>query len=97
MVAATTVEKDMSISHREFFRSLPRALGTDAYRVEGTTITVEDGGRRLDITLAPESERRIALLTLPVTLVTLRFTGYDEDEAAAALARFDQAFQRGGG
>ena len=97
MAAATTVDKEMSISHREFFRSLSRALGTDAYRVAGATVTLEDGGRRLDITLSPESRRRLGLLTLPVTRVALRFTGYDDGEATAALTRFDRAYQRAGG
>jgi hypothetical protein len=32
-----------------------------------------------------------------VTRVRLEYCGYTEDEAAAAVALFDRAFQRGGG
>lgn len=94
---AIRVDKEMTISHRDFFRILPGALGTDDYRVDGNTIAVGAGGRRLEILLSAETQRRIALLTLPVTHVSLEFVGYDADEAAAALGRFDRAFQRGGG
>jgi len=65
--------------------------------VDGGRVVAGSGDRRLEITLSAESERRIALLTLPVTHVRLEFIGYGDAEAAAALARFDRGFQRGGG
>jgi hypothetical protein len=95
--AAMTVEKEMSISHNDFFRILPKALDGEDYRVDGNRIVAGSGGRRLEITVSEESRRRIALLSLPVTHVRLDFIGYREDEAAAALAKFDRGFQRGGG
>ncbi len=95
MSKTLTVEKEMAISHRDFFRILPRALGTEDYRVEGSTIRYENGGQRLEITLSAESERRIALVAIPVTRVRLAFFGYDEPQAA--LTRFERYFQRGGG
>ncbi len=91
------IDKEMSISHRDFFRILPGALETTDYRIDGNTVSVGEGRRRLEIVLSPETERRIALLSLPVTQVSLEFVGYDAEEAAAALGRFDRAFQRGGG
>jgi len=94
---AIRIDKEMTISHRDFFRILPGALETGEFRVDGNRITAGEGGRRLEITLSPETRRRIALLTLPVTQISLEFVGYDADEAAAALGRFDRAFQRGGG
>ncbi len=90
-------DKEMTISHRDFFRILPGALGTGDFRIDGHRITVGVGGRRLEIVVSPETRRRIALLALPVTHVSLEFVGYDTEQAAAALARFDRAFQRGGG
>lgn len=94
---ALCFEKEMGTTHREFFRLLPAALGGDEYRVDGRVVTVGGGGRRLTITLSAEAERRIASLVLPVTHVRLVLTGYPAEEAAAVLARFDRAFQRGGG
>jgi hypothetical protein len=91
------VEKEMAITHAEFFRVIRRALAGRSSVIEGNRVRIEDGGGRLDITLAPEGERRIALVALPVTSVTLVFTGYGKTAAAEALARFDRWFQRGGG
>lgn len=91
------IHKEMTISHRDFFRILPGALATDDFLVDGDRVTAGEGSRRLEIVLSPQSERRIALLTLPVTHVSLEFVGYDAEQAAAALTRFDRAFQRGGG
>lgn len=92
-----TVEKEMSITHAEFYRILPGALPPGTQNVDGDNIVVADGERRLEIAISEEGQRRIGFLTLPVTVVRLEFTGYDDDGAEAALLRFDRAFQRGGG
>lgn len=92
-----TITKDMGVTHAEFFRLLPRALGTEAYSRDGARVVLEDGNRRLEITLGPEGRRQIALLRLPRTAVTLSFIGYSDDDRAAALALFERAFQRAGG
>jgi hypothetical protein len=91
------VRKDMGITHGEFLRLLPRALnGTDFARY-GNEIVLADGGRTLTIHLGPESERRIALMRIATTAVTLTFEGYAQADIDAFLARFDRAYQRGGG
>ena len=92
-----TITKDMGITHAEFFRLLPRALGPEAYSQDGTRVVRQDGNRRLEITLGPEGERRLALMRVPRTAVTLTFSGYSDDDRGAALALFDRAFQRAGG
>ncbi len=89
--------KEMGINHADFFRILPKALGTDDYAQTGNGAVLEDGGKRLEISLGPEGKRTIALLTLPVTMVTMRFTGYGEAELDDAMKRFDLYFRRGGG
>ena len=94
---AVTISKDMGVTHAEFFRLLPLALGTAAYSSDGARVVRKDGNRRLEITLGPEATRQIALLRVPRTAVTLSFSGYSEDDRAAALALFDRAFQRAGG
>lgn len=95
---AVTVSKEMAVTHADFFRSLPNAVDGAPYEVSGTKVTVgESDARRLEIELGPEGERRIALLSVPATPVTLRFFGYSDSERAAALEAFDRGFQRGGG
>ena len=94
---AITFEKEMGLTHAEFFRSLSRALGTSDYRVDGHAVQLTDGCRRLEITLGEESVRRIALMAVPVTKVRLTFSGYGPDEVAAAVTQFDRIYQRGGG
>ncbi len=91
------VEKEMAVTHSDFFRTLPRALGTSAYRKIGAKVTHTEGDKRLEITLGPERTRRIAQLSVPATDVTLEFSGYTDAEAAAALKLFDRMFQKGGG
>jgi hypothetical protein len=92
-----TIEKEMGITHAEFFRVIRRALAGRPHVIEGNRVRIEDGPCRLDITLSAEEERRIALVALPVTRVRLAFTGYGPAETAEALAAFDRWFQRGGG
>ncbi len=89
--------KEMGIDHADFFRILPQALGTTDYERSASRVVLESGGKRLEITLGPEGKRTIALLSLPVTMVTLSFTNYGEAELAGAMERFDFYFRRGGG
>ena len=88
-------DKEMAITHRDFVRLLPRALSHDNFNLVDGQISVTDGARKLEITLSEESERRIALVALPVTIVHFAFTGYDD--AAAEMAHINFHFQRGGG
>ena len=87
----------LGITHGEFMRLLPRALDGAVFAERGDTIVISDGVRLLTIHLGPESERRIALMRIATTAVTLTFDGYDQAEIDAFLARFDRAYQRGGG
>ncbi len=87
----------MALTHGDFFRIIPRALGTGDFRKTGAKVTHLDGERRLEITLGPERTRRIAQIAIPVTDVRLEFSGYTDAEAEAALKLFDRMFQKGGG
>ena len=88
-------DKEMAITHRDFVRLLARAVGDRNFQLVDGKISIAEGVRRIDITLSEESERRIALVTLPVTFVRFAFTGYDD--AQAEMKRIDLQFQRGGG
>jgi hypothetical protein len=93
----TVFVQEMGITHREFFRLLPNALGSADFRVDGGHIILGGDERHIAITLSPEGERRIALLTIPVTHVEIAFHGYTDAEVEDAMRRFDMHFQRGGG
>jgi|TARA_Y100000294_G_scaffold123600_1_gene114975 hypothetical protein len=100
-VAATpdpvAVEKKMALTHADFFRIIPRVLGTDNFEKKPDGVILEDGEKRLEITLGPERERRIANLRVPATDVRLEFSGYTDSERAAQLDLFERMFQKGGG
>lgn len=91
------VDKEMGVTHKEFLRLLPRAVGGADTRVDGCEIRVRDGGRTLRIELSEESVRRLGNFRLPVTHVRLTFAGYSEAERTAALDRFWRIYQKGGG
>lgn len=97
MSGQLVIKKEMGITHKEFFRNIPRALGTGDYVTRSDGVTLDDGERNLEISISEESKRRIALFSLPVTHVTLTFTGYGSAETARFMEKFDLAFQRGGG
>ena len=91
-------EKDMATSRAEFFRNLDVALRGMDYAVDGDLVTVEDGGKRIDVQLSPLPPRVLsALIKLERWKVSFEFAGFGEGEAEAFIARFDRAFQRGGG
>jgi hypothetical protein len=96
-MTAQVLSRQMGITHADFFRLLPQVLAGRCWRRNGATVVVTEGHRRLRIQLAPEAERRMASLRLPVTRVSLAFDGYTEQDSAAFMARLERYFQRGGG
>ena len=93
--ATVAFEKEMAITHRDFVRLLARAVGHKHFELVGGKILITEDGRKMEVTLSEESERRIALVALPVTFVRFAFTGYDD--TASEMKRIDLHFQRGGG
>lgn len=96
-MAARRYEKQMGITHAEFFRLLPIALGTDAFTRTPDGVAWHAGPLSGSVILGLESKRRIALLAVPSTPVTIELEGYDDEAAKTFMARFDRAYQRGGG
>jgi len=94
---AVVIHKEMTATREEFLRSLPRALGTEDYDREADTFAAAVGAGRMEVHITPLPEWRIGLLALPVLKVRLSFLGLDAAAVEDALARFDRAFQRGGG
>jgi len=87
----------MGVTHAEFFRNIPRVLTGEILQTSDTGCVISGEGTSVRIELGDEGERRIALIVLPVTQVTIHFSGFDEETKEAFLQRFDRAFQRGGG
>ena len=97
-VPPTTVTKIMALTLADFHRSL-KTLALDIAATGGQTeITVPQENGSVSISYeALEDETLGGLLALPRARVTIRFSNLDDAQAEEFLARFDQAFQRGGG
>lgn len=93
----TRLRREMSITHKEFLRSLAPAVAPATFTVRGRSISVIGAPGKVEITLSEERERRIALLRLPVVDVAIELSGFEPDALDRFLAQFDRAFQRGGG
>lgn len=90
--------RDMGLTHADFWRYLPAAVGTNRWkRISDTAVKVYIGSGRLLIDLGPEGERRIANIRLPRTEVKFLFHEVTPEEQTAFLTYFDLRFQRGGG
>lgn len=90
-------DRDMALTHADFFRHLPAAVGEHTYRVDGLTVHVQIHDGTLEIRLGEEQERRIALMCIEFANVSFLFRGVTKEQQEAFKAHFDLRFQRGGG
>ncbi len=104
-------EREMSISHKEFFRLLPMALKNIDYEImpPGTGLSESpqdysesqingcyaDGS--IQIILGNEHKRKIASLELPVLHLVFEFTDISSEDIAQFFNDFNRAYHRGGG
>jgi len=89
--------REMGLTHSDFWRLLPRAMGEHQYEADGDVVKARVADGTLVITLGPTLERRIALLRLPYSVVSFTFTGVRDIQQQAFKTHFDLHFQRGGG
>lgn len=89
--------REMGLTHDDFWRLLPRAMGEHQYSRNGNGVkaSVHDGS--VEITIGPALVRRIALLAIPYSEVSFVFQGVSVEQQQAFKAHFDLHFQRGGG
>ena len=87
----------MGFTRAEFLRTLPAAVGDLPFTVVGGCVKIEDGARRLQISLAEQRERVIGALRLPMLTVDFEFCGYASHEVEHFMKRFMLYFHRGGG
>jgi hypothetical protein len=88
--------REMGITRAEFLRTFARAI-EEPYTVEGDVIILTSDGREVRIGLAPQRERALGVVRLPVTEVAFQFSGYTRVEVERFMSRLDLYFHRGGG
>lgn len=89
--------RTMSISHQEFFRLLPRAVGKYPFKINAAVTEIQLDEGQLEIRLSEEKVRHIASLKLPETCLEFNFTGVSEKTKIGFLTQFNRVYQRGGG
>lgn len=96
-MTAENFSKEMGVSHADFFRLLPRAMGDTPFKVQGMKVKGEVSGGTVTIEIGEQQVRRIALMAIPYAEVSFSFAGVSEDERTEFMRYFDLRFQRGGG
>lgn len=90
-------KREMTITHADFFRLLPRALGSEKFAVDGDRIEFNDGNIIMRISISAEQNWKIGALSLPKTRISMELHGCDEREAQQRISKFDRTYQKGGG
>ena len=94
----TIVEKEMGITHKDFYGELPNLLDGIPYHQTEETIRFQVNGKTIEIILGPEGCRHLGQsMRLPATLVTLRFFDCSENEIDNFIKHFNLKYMRGGG
>lgn len=96
MMTEGVLWKDMALTREDLLRLLPGAVGGLPWRAEDNRIVVGNEAG-VDLRIDPLPPRRFGPVDIPRLRVGFTFRGWDEAERSAFLARFDRAFQRGGG
>jgi len=91
------LEREMTITHRDFFRILPKALKDYLYQQHENVISVTLDEGEIVIIMAEERLRQIASLSLPMTTVTFQIKNVAKITKNTFFRQFDRAYQRGGG
>ncbi len=92
-----TIKREMTITHADFFRILPKVLKNNQFEVSENRVIIVETKKRLEIMLSPESSRSIGALQLPVTILEFRFDGYTTEQTEKFMRQFDMSFHKGGG
>ncbi len=89
--------KEMGVTHNDFYRLLPRAMGETPYEISGANVNGTLGEGTVSIHLGEPQVRKIALLAIPFAKVSFEFKGVAEEVRSQFMHHFDLHFQRGGG
>ncbi len=93
-----TIEKVMSATKVEFFRSLEHFAPCRDFDKSQTSFLFQAGEGQAEVSYRPLPDRKVtALLSLPQMAVSIAFEGTSDQAREAFLEAFDLAFRRGGG
>ena len=95
--SAVVIHREMTLTHADFFRLLPKALEGIDYTVAGDTIRFRLNETQVTITLAPEAGSTIGALELPLTKIRFVFDGAGKEAIREFFERFDLAYRKSGG
>lgn len=89
--------REMGLTRNEFFRILPRALHGYHHQINDNQVIVQTDDGRVKITVGAEGLRKIALLKIPYTEITLDFSELQKETQNKFLRQFNLYYQKGGG
>lgn len=88
--------RQMGITHADFFRLLPRAIGEHHYQVDGNIVRVTLPAGTATISLGEEQERRLsANVIMPHTEVIFEYSAVPESMRAEFEQHFHMRYMRG--
>ncbi|MBX2880312.1 MAG: hypothetical protein KTR32_10295 [Granulosicoccus sp.] len=88
--------KQMGLTHADFFRLLPRAMGENTFEVNGHEVQANLATGSLNISLGEQRERKLsAHVVMPYADVTFDFNGVPEEVRLAFEQHFNLRFMRG--
>ena len=92
-----TDSRDMALTHKDFFRILPRAMGSHTYTTDANGVDAQVAGGTVRIDIGSQQLRKIALMEVPWCRVDFRATGVSAAQFKEFSEHFHRYFQRGGG
>lgn len=94
-----TIKREMTITHADFLRLIPRALSSFEYELlpGNTEIKINHPCGKIIIRLLSETERKLGSLSLSVTQLEFNFLDLSSNDIEEFLNRFDLCYRKGGG
>jgi len=87
----------MAVTHKDFFRILPNAMGSHPYTIEGNSVMASVDGGEVRITIGPQQVRKIALMEIHHCDVEFTYSKLSEEQYDEFRRYFELRYQRGGG
>lgn len=96
-MASGVYTKSMAVTHKDFFRILPNAMGPYPYTLNGFTAIAQVGSGEVKITIGPEQVRQIALMRIDYCDVEFSYDKLPQKDYDEFQRHFELRYQRGGG
>ena len=91
------LEREMGCTRAEFLRWLPGATRHAPMRLDADKTVIQLGEGTVTISFRPAPSRKIALISIPVLMVSFRFLRLDATARREFMEYFDLYTKRGGG